>query len=171
MPTHSIQPSSMPTWTPEKVTTILSQVRLSFLSFPSFPFPFLPFSIIFVSSNLWFFSSCLFFSLPWVLSNMIVQFTPTLSFLTPSFSPSTPIFSQDFYFMGVPANFSEYDLQYWQFVNASTYIVKTALGLGPMDTYTFNRYVLTTHLPHTCTFSYLPLLTCTKPYLHPYLHH
>ena len=29
MPTHSIQPSSMPTWTPEIVTTILSQVRPS----------------------------------------------------------------------------------------------------------------------------------------------
>ena len=66
--------------------------------------------------------------------------------------------------MGVPANFSEYDLQYWQFVNASSYIVKTALGLGPMDTYTFNRSVLTTHLPHTCTFLYLRVLTVTYVY-------
>lgn len=55
--------------------------------------------------------------------------------------------------MGVPANFSEYDLQYWQFVNASKNIVKTALGLGPMDTYTFNRYVLTTSQTHAYLYT------------------
>jgi hypothetical protein len=62
--------------------------------------------------------------------------------------------------MGVPANFSEYDLQYWQFVNASSYIVKTALGLGPMDTYTFNRSVLT----HTLTI-YMHFLVLARTYV------
>lgn len=32
-------------------------------------------------------------------------------------------------------------MQYWQFVDASGAIVSAALGLTPMDKYTFNRYV------------------------------
>ena len=63
--------------------------------------------------------------------------------ISPHCTPiSLPSRLQDFYFTGVPANFSEYDMQYWQFVDASSLIVSTALGLTPMDKYIFNRYVL-----------------------------
>ena len=85
-------------------------------------------------------SSCQYYFLSHFpsLQYLIILVSP----LSPSLSSHSPSsLFQDFYFTGVPANFSEYDMQYWQFVDASGAIVSAALGLTPMDKYTFNRYV------------------------------